>query len=592
MAKMILRAGKVAIKIILLFAILGLIFFSDRLLTPVKAEETNLDDDMVGSALTVPLRVNWDNYGHNRRWDNPANWNGGVLTAADKAVMKQGARGPIIDSSTSAAALQCRVGGNSADTLDMTGGTLSIGEWFQLGLRAANDGTFTISAGTVTVGTNMTVGKEGAGHMTMTGGMVTVSMKFRIALMGGTGHVQLDGGTISCRKLIMLTGATMDISSGTLIVNGDGTSTINDYINNGWLTAYSGSGTLNVDYNVTNPGKTTVTASATEEASYPAPANGVPGVSINADLGWTAGAYAVSHDVYFGTDPTPDATEFKGNQSGTTFDPGTMALNTTYYWRIDEKNALGTTGGDVWSFTIQTKASEIMEQFWAQYSPDERFVEHVMHDADKYLQVGEYEKAIGIYEYVLDNWTNDDYQLWGKAGVTKAHIGLGDDPNDQQLNELFTEFTGHPGLSEEIFYIAEEYYKATPYYERKNDTEKARKCIQKAISLWEILEISDSDLLKKERHFLTAESYRWLGQDEEAIEHYKEVITIRPDYGLAPHIHLMIAKGYERLKKSQVISESLADAEIMSSYQKAVEANPESPPAKIAAERLSSYQAQ
>jgi hypothetical protein len=52
--------------------------------------------------------------------------------------------------------------------------------------------------------------------------------------------------------------------------------------------------------------------------------------------------------VYFGT--TSPGT-FQGNQPGTTFDAGTMAENTTYYWRIDEKNAGGITTGDVWSFT-------------------------------------------------------------------------------------------------------------------------------------------------------------------------------------------------------------------------------------------------
>jgi hypothetical protein len=31
-----------------------------------------------------------------------------------------------------------------------------------------------------------------------------------------------------------------------------------------------------------------------------------------------------------------------------------MAANTTYYWRIDEKNETGTTTGDVWSFTTES----------------------------------------------------------------------------------------------------------------------------------------------------------------------------------------------------------------------------------------------
>jgi hypothetical protein len=57
----------------------------------------------------------------------------------------------------------------------------------------------------------------------------------------------------------MTSGADMDITAGALLVNGDATSTINSYISNGWLTAYDGANTVNVDYNVTNPGKTTVT---------------------------------------------------------------------------------------------------------------------------------------------------------------------------------------------------------------------------------------------------------------------------------------------------------------------------------------------
>ncbi len=87
------------------------------------------------------------------------------------------------------------------------------------------------------------------------------------------------------------------------------------------------------------------------KATDPNPDNGVSNVSINTDLSWTAGADANSHDVYFGTDSTPDSGEFQGNQPGTTFDPGTLSYNTTYYWRIDEKNDTGTTTGDVWSFT-------------------------------------------------------------------------------------------------------------------------------------------------------------------------------------------------------------------------------------------------
>jgi hypothetical protein len=95
---------------------------------------------------------------------------------------------------------------------------------------------------------------------------------------------------------------------------------------------------------------TTIVA-APGQASNPSPADSATGVSINADLSWTEGSGSTSSDVYFGTDSTPDSGEFQGNQTATTYEPGTLANGATYYWRIDEVNAGGTTTGAVWSFT-------------------------------------------------------------------------------------------------------------------------------------------------------------------------------------------------------------------------------------------------
>jgi predicted phosphodiesterase len=87
------------------------------------------------------------------------------------------------------------------------------------------------------------------------------------------------------------------------------------------------------------------------QATNPNPSDLATDIGINADLSWTIGTGAASHDVYFGTNATPGAGEFQGNQTGATFDPGVMSANTTYYWRIDEVNPVGTTTGNVWSFT-------------------------------------------------------------------------------------------------------------------------------------------------------------------------------------------------------------------------------------------------
>jgi len=87
------------------------------------------------------------------------------------------------------------------------------------------------------------------------------------------------------------------------------------------------------------------------KAINPSPGNGSTNQLPTVDLSWSNGGGATSYDVYFGTDTTPDSSEFKVNQTGISYDPGTLSYNTTYYWRIDAKNSSGTTTGDVWSFT-------------------------------------------------------------------------------------------------------------------------------------------------------------------------------------------------------------------------------------------------
>ncbi len=103
------------------------------------------------------------------------------------------------------------------------------------------------------------------------------------------------------------------------------------------------------------------------KATGPSPAHLATGIGTNADLGWTAGCGAASHNVYFGT--TSPGT-YRGNQTATTYDPGTLAANTTYYWRIDAVNAGGTTTGDVWQFTTGGGAYTYSTQYEFDAAPD------------------------------------------------------------------------------------------------------------------------------------------------------------------------------------------------------------------------------
>jgi Carbohydrate family 9 binding domain-like len=94
-------------------------------------------------------------------------------------------------------------------------------------------------------------------------------------------------------------------------------------------------------------------------AGNPQPANGATGVQMVAKLSWTPATTALSHDVYFGTDKeavqnaTKTSPEFKGNKAAgaESYDPGKMAWQSSYYWRVDAVYSTSTVKGLVWSFT-------------------------------------------------------------------------------------------------------------------------------------------------------------------------------------------------------------------------------------------------
>ena len=304
---------------------------------------------------------NWTPVGGSTNWNVAGNWSLGNIpnTTTDEAKISGAAgTGPVVGSSTTVSAYRIFVGSSVYGELTINGGTLTTTGYMTSAYVAADAAVITMSSGTVQIGStggsngHLYLGRYGSAILNISGGTFTIVNNLYIGqYASGSGTINLSGGTLTANNLLNTGTMSIDITAGTLIINGDVTSTINGYVTGGQITAYGGAGTVNVSYNTPNAGKTTVTATAggpPSKATSPSPANSATGVSITTDLGWTAGSGATSHDVYFGTS-SPGT--FQGNQAGTSFDTGTMAYNTTYYWRINEKNAAGTTTGDVWSFT-------------------------------------------------------------------------------------------------------------------------------------------------------------------------------------------------------------------------------------------------
>lgn|GEM_PF-6569971 len=83
-------------------------------------------------------------------------------------------------------------------------------------------------------------------------------------------------------------------------------------------------------------------------ALSPTPATGASEVSTTPTLTWSAVSGATSYSIYFGTTATPP---LKTTITGTSYTPGTLTKNTTYYWKIVSKNGSGNaTGCATWRF--------------------------------------------------------------------------------------------------------------------------------------------------------------------------------------------------------------------------------------------------
>jgi hypothetical protein len=77
------------------------------------------------------------------------------------------------------------------------------------------------------------------------------------------------------------------------------------------------------------------------------PVEGASGISTTPTFTWTASSRATSYDVYFG----PSSAPVVANVTTTSYSPGTLAPNTTYYWQIGARNAGGSTISGTGVFT-------------------------------------------------------------------------------------------------------------------------------------------------------------------------------------------------------------------------------------------------
>jgi hypothetical protein len=314
------------------------------------------------SSVAPAATLHWTAGGTDRLWSNPDNWEGKKVPAGvDEAYIDvppaAAPNGPIIQAGIEAKALglACEVAGEA--TMTMTGGTLEIADWIWWGDGASCHGIFTMSGGAITVVNEHELGwGGGSGTWIMTGGAVTAGKLVIPTATGAAGRLYLRGGTytVGTGGLSMTPTGLIDIEEGTLLLTGNRTGEVQGFISGGRITAYGGQGYLEMDYDQTNAGMTTVIAVPVgDKANRPDPADGANAVTFPL-LKWSPGRSAALHEVYLGL--SPDNLEPMGRQPlALYYHVAGLQPGTVYYWRVDEVEQDGVTvhTGDVWHFMTQ-----------------------------------------------------------------------------------------------------------------------------------------------------------------------------------------------------------------------------------------------
>jgi len=272
----------------------------------------------------------WTDATGDHLWSTPDNWSE-FPTLDHWAKVRGGAPGATI-ANEGAEASKVSIGYEPESALTVHGGSLTVND-VQVGRNSAH-GTLNMIDGTITIGRDLDVGYTGSGTVNMTGGTIIVNRDLTIPDDNAhTAHVNLHGGTIIVNDDFVMgeVGGTMDITAGTLIIDGNAVSAVQGYIDSGWITPYDANGTVQLDYDVSNEGQTTVKAI---HKLNPNPADGGNAFPGTITLEWTVDA-GTPVDVWFGTSSDWNTWEQLVDKKAVTSVSVTAEAKQRYFWAVD-----------------------------------------------------------------------------------------------------------------------------------------------------------------------------------------------------------------------------------------------------------------
>jgi hypothetical protein len=145
------------------------------------------------------------------------------------------------------------------ETLIVTNGgslTASATDWSAIGYNNIIQ-MIVANGGSASFGNHLWIGfNPGSdGTLILNGGTVSVTGMFGLGWNGGKGTVQVNGGTLNLSQWSAsnpgsIVGASrLDIGAGTVVINGDQSASVSNFISSGKITGYGGTGTVSNYFN-------------------------------------------------------------------------------------------------------------------------------------------------------------------------------------------------------------------------------------------------------------------------------------------------------------------------------------------------------
>ena len=225
-----------------------------------------------------------------------------------------------------------------------------------------------------------------------------------------------------------------------------------------------------------------------------------------------------------------------------------------------------------------------VEKFLSVFAGHPALPRDVYNIAKEYGKAGRNEKALELYQYVIDHRpTNED--IYARMSASMAYIGLSDDANAMSVTDgLISDFNKHTDLAGVIFHIGEQYYERAFRLAGEDLAEQSKSDFRNAAAVWQriITDLPPSEPNTPQAHQSVGECYRSLGEYEKAIEYYQKLVDNFPDYEDAVSAQYLVGHMYRLLRNKGVIDDSEANTLIKDAFERVVQNYPDSTPANAA----------